>query len=358
MNQPPYFYGPGAPGPYTPPPPSPLVAEGRSLWRFFFTVTAVLAATSIFMPIVAMVIQSFLLTTGTINLYDLENGFSGMTALAFYLFFIVLYGFGLFLPFFIASFTPLFKKHGHIALPFGASKVSVVPFLLLGLGVCAAANYANALFLDVLISFGYEMKDLSMGTPADTPGRLAAVLAVGAAPALVEEYIFRGLILQGLRRYGTAFAIVTSAAVFALFHLTAEQLVFAFIGGLFFGYLTVKTDSLWPAIVLHFLNNAFSVAMDFITGALFKNASDTQQAAVTMAYLALLAIIGLTGLLLIFGLKKCQGLLLPPQPKPMLFSLGARFSRVLLNPGTVLLVVIWLFFVFEVMEKLLASLMG
>ena len=357
MNQPPYFYGPGAPRPYTPPPPSPQALEERSLWRFFFTVSAALAVTSILMPIVATVVQTFLVFTGTIDLYNLENGFSGMTALAFYMFFIVLYGFGLFLPFFIASFTPLFKKNGPVTLPFNAPKVNVVPFLLLGLGVCGAANYANAIFLDIIISLGYEMKDLSVGIPTDTLGQIAIVLAVGLAPALVEEFIFRGLILQGLRRYGTAFAIVASACLFALFHLTAEQLVFAFIGGLFFGYLTVKTDSLWPAVILHFLNNAFSVIMEILTDTFLGNASEAQQAAVNLGYLALLTILGLLGLFLVLGMKKCQGLALPPQPRPLL-TLGVRLTRVLLNPGTVFLVFIWFFFVLETLEKLMASFMG
>ncbi|WLT31987.1 CPBP family intramembrane glutamic endopeptidase [Geothrix sp. PMB-07] len=79
-------------------------------------------------------------------------------------------------------------------------------------------------------------------------------LVLGAP--LSEEPLFRGLILSGfLLRYGPRKAIIGSALLFALFHMNPWQFPIGCLAGLLFGWLTVRTGSLWPAVFAHFLNN-------------------------------------------------------------------------------------------------------
>jgi uncharacterized protein len=93
-----------------------------------------------------------------------------------------------------------------------------------------------------------------------------AVLAVAVAPVL-EELLFRGLVLRGLMmRIGFWPAAVVSSVLFGLFHaqgpdLTSVALVIATgVFGLGLCVLTRRTGRLGPAIGVHALRNAAAVA--------------------------------------------------------------------------------------------------
>ena len=77
-----------------------------------------------------------------------------------------------------------------------------------------------------------------------------------------EELLFRGLILYGLLcNYNLKKALVWSAFLFGLLHLNPWQFCGAFIWGIVFGWWFVKTQSLWPSIVGHVLNNAIATIL-------------------------------------------------------------------------------------------------
>ena len=87
--------------------------------------------------------------------------------------------------------------------------------------------------------------------------------------AILEEVAFRGVILVlFLRFYKQPRAILFSALGFGAFHLSSMlfggdpvwimgMAVWAAILGLFYGYITLKTDSLLPAMLVHYLGNFF-----------------------------------------------------------------------------------------------------
>lgn len=84
-------------------------------------------------------------------------------------------------------------------------------------------------------------------------------LTVGIAAPILEELIFRGLILKGLlQRYHAKKAIIWSAVIFGVIHLNLWQFVPAFFIGLFIGWIYWKTQSVWPGVFIHFVNNSFS----------------------------------------------------------------------------------------------------
>ena len=85
------------------------------------------------------------------------------------------------------------------------------------------------------------------------------VLAVIVAP-FMEEAVFRGLLLRSmLRRWPALPAVLITSLLFALFHANPWQFVGPLILGLLFGWLTVRTGTLWPAILAHALNNAIAL---------------------------------------------------------------------------------------------------
>jgi membrane protease YdiL (CAAX protease family) len=92
-------------------------------------------------------------------------------------------------------------------------------------------------------------------------------LMVGITGPILEEVLFRGLILDGfLRRYRPGKAIFWSAFLFGLFHLNPWQFIPGFITGLLLGYIYMRTRSLIPVILVHIVNNSFSYLIMFIYG--------------------------------------------------------------------------------------------
>jgi uncharacterized protein len=92
----------------------------------------------------------------------------------------------------------------------------------------------------------------------------ASAAVLGAA--FCEEFIFRGLVQQGLASTGVrpAEAIFLSGLVFALFHLNPVALLALLELGLFFGLLYHRTGSLLPGMVAHATQNATALGIYFI----------------------------------------------------------------------------------------------
>ena len=96
-----------------------------------------------------------------------------------------------------------------------------------------------------------------------------SVLMLAVLAPVMEEVLFRGILLESVReKYSSGRAIVLSALMFGVIHIIPQQVVNAFVIGLILGYIYVRTDSLWPVIIIHALNNAMAyVIMQWSDGA-------------------------------------------------------------------------------------------
>lgn len=114
----------------------------------------------------------------------------------------------------------------------------------------------------------------------ELPPRSASwLISISSIP---EEVVFRGVILAAfLRFYDQPKAIIYSALCFGLWHIlyllaggnpvfTIGNVIWAAIMGLFYGYVTLRTGSLLPAMIVHYLGN---LLVDAITAHLQANAS-------------------------------------------------------------------------------------
>jgi len=79
-------------------------------------------------------------------------------------------------------------------------------------------------------------------------------------PALCEEVVFRGVLLQALAtRLVPVAAVALSAALFAAYHMSLVQLIPTFTLGIVFATVTLRARSIVPTMVAHLLNNAFAL---------------------------------------------------------------------------------------------------
>jgi membrane protease YdiL (CAAX protease family) len=89
---------------------------------------------------------------------------------------------------------------------------------------------------------------------------------------IVEEIVFRGLILTGIgiglagKHHATRNAIIASSILFGLPHVAPVGIVFAAVFGLSFAALTLSTNTIWTAIAIHIAFDLFTDLPDATAG--------------------------------------------------------------------------------------------
>lgn len=87
-------------------------------------------------------------------------------------------------------------------------------------------------------------------------GFWGAFLKVAVLAPVIEETLFRGIIMHGLmKNYKGWYAIILSGLLFSVFHLNPWQMTYTFFLGILLGWLMVRTRSLPLCILAHSINN-------------------------------------------------------------------------------------------------------
>lgn len=145
---------------------------------------------------------------------------------------------------------------------FGYKKISAKAVLIsIGIGVIVYfLNVFVATFFNVLLAFfGYSSTSSSI-TLSSYPFWLflVNVLVSAVLPGICEETAHRGLLLKGLSGHGQRFALIMSSLLFGLMHMNIDQFFYATLIGILVGYLALICDSIYPAMIIHFMNNFLS----------------------------------------------------------------------------------------------------
>jgi membrane protease YdiL (CAAX protease family) len=117
-------------------------------------------------------------------------------------------------------------------------------------GFAPTPDWIRAMFADLL--------------EARSQAELVLVLVCLAfVPALCEELLFRGFVQAGVmaQAVSSAGGLAIGAFLFAIFHLDPWRFAGVFVLGLFLGWLRLQSQSLWPPVLAHALNNALSIGL-------------------------------------------------------------------------------------------------
>ena len=90
-----------------------------------------------------------------------------------------------------------------------------------------------------------------------------AILTSALIPAVVEELLFRYLPMRLLAPFSRGRAVWLSAVFFAVAHMSPFSLVYAFFAGVIFMAIDLAAESIWPSVILHFVNNVVNIIMIF-----------------------------------------------------------------------------------------------
>lgn len=151
--------------------------------------------------------------------------------------------------------------------PMGKPRKGVLfPAMGVCLGVCSLSNYLSS-WVTVLLrkSFPGAVPVYRADIPSQGVGMMLGLISVAVLPAVMEELLFRGAVLQSLRPFGDGFAIFVSALAFTLCHTTVPQLIPALLAGLLFGFFAVLSGSLWVTVCIHCCYNLLAAAVE-LTG--------------------------------------------------------------------------------------------
>ena len=95
-------------------------------------------------------------------------------------------------------------------------------------------------------------------------------ITIAIVPAFCEEFLFRGVILSNLMPYGKGLAIIVSSVFFGLMHGSFYQFLYTTAAGIILGTIYVVTDSIWASVLMHLINNSWSV----LQSAVFERMSE------------------------------------------------------------------------------------
>lgn len=134
--------------------------------------------------------------------------------------------------------------------------------------------FVSSFFSEIIHALGYE-RSASGSSMTEYPVWLLFVNIIFTAvlPAIGEEVSHRGMLLRSMKGFGFWKSILISGLLFGLLHLNIEQFFYATIIGIFLGFITSICGSIWPAVIIHFMNNALSVFLTFsqVRGLSFAN---------------------------------------------------------------------------------------
>lgn len=91
---------------------------------------------------------------------------------------------------------------------------------------------------------------------------LSIVISIALVPAFCEEFLFRGFVQSSFeKRFNIFWTVILTASIFAIFHFNPFAFIPLFALGAYFSYVVYLTDSIFISVILHFLNNFFTITI-------------------------------------------------------------------------------------------------
>lgn len=197
------------------------------------------------------------------KLYDILNSttFNTVFLLTCAIFIIIFFG-----GWYFSAFEHLSLKPKHLKKI--CSPLMLIGIFVLALGLQYTVSYIIAFTSSINPDWLTAFEELSDSAGMNDMTLLLVLYSVFLGP-INEELLFRGVSLSHLcRAMPFWIANVIQAALFGIFHLNMLQGIYAFLLGLFFGYIRHVSKSIYPSMLLHIIYNFFAC---FLTGILFYN---------------------------------------------------------------------------------------
>lgn len=260
------------------------------------------------------------------GLYDLYNS-SSVFQNSFGIIFVELLA--VVLPFGIMAFVNR-KKYASSLIPSKHIKFSEL-CLWVGFGMlcCVGADYIVAILMTISETLGFELTQSETAEPNSVFACVISVISTAVVPALCEEFAMRCCSLGLLKKYGKSLGVIGVSIVFGLLHGNLIQFVFATLVGLILGFVTIKTDSIIPAILIHGFNNGMSAVSTVLEYAFGTDAGTNANFVLFVFWI----VAGIVSVIVLTVKKKLSFRLDPPAaPEPFANSTAQKVGAFISSP--------------------------
>lgn len=146
----------------------------------------------------------------------------------------------------------------------GYSGGTVMKLITLIIGTQTAGSIIIVLIGFVLEKFGLSGETVDISATTSFGANAFLCFYVCLLGPVLEELLYRGVLLQSMRKYNERFAIFLSAAVFGLMHQNYQQCIPAFISGVALAVVTIKYNSILPSIFAHIIANTSNLLFGYM----------------------------------------------------------------------------------------------
>lgn len=263
------------------------------------------------------------------------------------------------LPMYIIAFPIIFLLFKNIPVQIsGEKKKMSVKHLIVAFIMCYAGTYICNLLASILTGIIGALKQsdvenvmANLTSSISLPVNLFIVVI--CAP-IMEELLFRKTLIDRTAHFGEGISILFSGLVFGLFHGNLVQFGYAFLLGIFFGFIYIKTKNIVYPIILHMVINFFGSFLGSIImekSGFYNLPADAtesemmefmmENAAGMMIYFGYaLAIIILVIVGIVLFVKNRKKFVCAPGE--VTIEKGTRFTTMILNVGMILYCIFWI----------------
>lgn len=178
-----------------------------------------------------------------------------------------------------------------------------------------ATNFVSAL-LNRLLGIPETQTAFSGMMPQNLFCYISFEIIICVVGPVCEELLFRHILLRPMRRYGDMTAALVTALLFGLSHFNFDQFLYTFAFGFFLAVITLRSGTVIPAIICHFINNLITTVQVYRPESLgyapldsFLNSlSDILSLCGTIVMLAGIPVLIVSAVVRLFKLKNRSGI--------------------------------------------------
>lgn len=184
---------------------------------------------------------------------------------------------------------------------FRFNRLGILPAILIILSSFPAYFVASMLnsFVVYVLQFIGDIPANTIPVPKSVGEFLLGLLIVAVSPAVCEEMLNRGIMLKAYENRGSIKAVVITAIFFGIFHFDITNLLGPVFLGLLISYYAIRTNSIFAAMLAHFMNNAIAEVL----GYLFQSgAPEPEKITISLEELGGSVLYGIAGLMFLSAL--------------------------------------------------------
>ncbi len=175
--------------------------------------------------------------------------------------FVIMYGVSFPVFLLLSKRLPATPPENH-SLSFG----KILLLFFVSIGMMIVGNFIGILLNAVMLSlFHISTQDTTLQELVfSSQGILISLVAVLCAP-IIEEILYRKILIDRTRRFGEKTAIILSGVMFGLFHGNFTQFFYAMFLGMLFACVYMRTGKIIYTIILHMMVNFWGSFMPLLT---------------------------------------------------------------------------------------------